>query len=157
VGFKPEDRREIEEPNKEALVQWLIKELGESVHLAQAYQPSLNTDLRPYKAAAKLKDLTEVLKDEGGLRVAALTEIVTRSMEKGLAAEEQTRVIETELKQNEEARIWLDSLAFYVSILNAEIGLTADDSVKVVMKKYGSRCEDQRVREWVEGYLTTGS
>jgi hypothetical protein len=161
VGFELEYGGEVNEPNKEGLIQWLIKELGEGnvqPYLARAYQPSLNTDLRPYKAAARLKDLTETLKDEGGLRVAALTEVVTRSMEKGLPEEEQNRAIETELKQNKPAGQWLESLAYYVNILNTEIGWTTDESVKFVMKKYGSKCEEQRVKEWVESYLTpTGS
>ncbi|MBN2592666.1 MAG: hypothetical protein JXA81_04090, partial [Sedimentisphaerales bacterium] len=152
VGFKLEERREVEEEDKDALTQWLIEELGEGnvqIYLARAYQPTLNTDLRPYKAAAKLKDLTEILKDEGGLRVTALVEIVTNSLEKGPVTVEQIR-------GNKAAGQWLDSLAAYVSILNTEIGLAADKSVDIAMKKYGSGLRpggEQRVAEWVRRYV----
>jgi hypothetical protein len=150
VGVDLEDRREMEEDKDANLMQWLSKELGDAqIHLARAYQPSLNTDLRPYKAAAKLKDLTEILKDEGGLRVAALVEIVTKSLEKGPVTVEQIR-------ENKAAGEWLDALAEYVSILNTEIGLAADESVNIAMKKYGSGLRpggEQRVAEWVRRYV----
>ncbi|MCJ7728770.1 MAG: DUF4097 domain-containing protein, partial [Sedimentisphaerales bacterium] len=152
VGVELEERREMKEEDKDALMGWLIEELGGGnvqMYLARAYQPTLNTDLRPYKAAAKLKDLTEILKDEGGLRVAALVEIVTKSLEKGPVTVEQIR-------ENKAAGQWLDALAAYVSILNTEIGLTADESVNVAMKKYGSGLRpggEQRVAEWVRRYV----
>jgi hypothetical protein len=149
VGFKPEDRREIEEPNKEALMDWLTEELGVPMYLAIAYQPTLNTDLRPYKAAEKLKEKAEILKDEGGLRVAALVEIVIKSLEKGPVTVEQIR-------ENKSAGQWLDALAEYVRILNTEIGLSADKSVDVAMAKYGRDLRpggEQRVAEWVRRYV----
>jgi len=136
----------------DALKGWLIKELGEGnvqKYLARAYQPTLNTDPRPYKAAARLKDLTEILKDEGGLRVAALVEIVTKSLEKGPVTVEQIR-------ENKAAGEWLDALAEYVSILNTEIGLTADESVKVAMIRYGRDLRpggEQKIANWVIKYI----
>jgi len=159
VDFKLKERREVNEPDKEALEQSLKDEIGEDnarIYLARAYKPSLNTDLFPYKAAKELTQLKGILKDEGGLRVAALVEIVTKSVEKGLAAEEQTRVIETELKQNEPAKEWLDALAKYVRILNTEIGLPADRSVDVAMKNYGQDLRpggEQQIAEWVKKYV----
>jgi hypothetical protein len=115
--------------------------------------------LRPYKAAARLRNLAETtLKGEGGLRLAALIEVVARHVAKGSQpTEEQMGLIAAELKNNEAARQWLEALAAYVVTLNStEIGWTADESVDFVMGKYGTELtqgEDMRGAMFIQMYL----
>ena len=158
VGFELEDRGEIEGVDMAALLAWLEEELGQGnvqSYLENAYLHC--TDLRPYKAAARLRNLAGILKDEGGLRLVALIEIVAKFVEEGSQpTEAQVTQIITELKKHKQAGEWLEALATYVSTLRTEIGWTADKSVALVMGKYGSELTqdgDVRGAMFIQMYL----
>jgi predicted nucleic acid-binding protein len=147
ISFEPEDRGEVAGADAEALMQWLAEELGAStvqVYLENAYLHS--TDLRPYKVAARLMKLAAILNDEGGTRLAALTDVINEFVEAGtLPSDEQMLAVLGRLQQHSgdtttygAAGEWLEALASYVGILSSEMGWATDKSVSFVMGKYGT-------------------
>jgi hypothetical protein len=148
IPLEPENRGEVEEADTEALMQWLVEELGETaaqVYLARAYPPSLNTDLRhPYKEVERLRNFAAILKDPGGTHIAALGRVVNEFVPPSVppSEEQMASIAEVfELHSNDgthyaTAGQWLDALAEYVAILNTKIGWPADKSIAFVMGKY---------------------
>jgi filamentous hemagglutinin family protein len=167
VPLEAEDRGEVEEDNRDTLMQWLVDELGEGnvqTYLARAYPPSLNTDLRPYKAAARLRNFATIIKDTEGDQIAALTQVVNEFIETpDPPSEEQMALIVSALTDKADtgthyalAAQWIDSLVEYVGVLNTEIGWTSEKSVAFVMKKYGSQLtegDDMRAAMFVQIYM----
>ena len=150
IHLEPENRGEVEEADAEALMQWLVEELGETaaqVYLARAYPPSLNTDLRhPYKEVERLRNFAAILKDPGGTHIAALGRVVNEFVSPSVPPSEEQMASIAEafaLHSNDgthyaTAGQWLDALAEYVGILNTKIGWPADKSIAFVMGKYST-------------------
>jgi hypothetical protein len=152
IALELKDRGEIEGVDTEALLlQWGAEEFGQGnvqSYLEGAYLHS--TDLRPYEALRKLKKLVEeILIDKGGQSQAALVEIVAKHVKEGSQpTEEQICLIAVELKNNEAVWQWLKAFTDYMVILNTEIGMTAEGSVKLAMEKYGP--EDMRGKLFIQ-------
>ncbi|MHC4616844.1 MAG: autotransporter outer membrane beta-barrel domain-containing protein [Planctomycetota bacterium] len=140
-------------------LQWLAQELGlcegdqrgedegfcqeiTQAYLAGAFLQS--TDLRPYRAANRLRDLADLLHDADGSRIAALVQVVNEFVPAPVPpSDEQMTLIVSAFEQHVNdgthyaaAGQWLDALTEYVGILSAEIGWPADESVAFVMGKY---------------------
>jgi hypothetical protein len=167
MPLEPEDSGEVEEADKEALMQWLVDELGESnvqTYLARAYPPSLNTDLRPYKAAARLQNFAAILKDPGGAHIAALSQVINEFIQVDAPpTEEQLAMIAQSFADHAgdgtyyaAAGQWTNALKEYIGVLNSEIGWPDDRSVVFVMRKYGSsirESSDLKTAMFVQTYL----
>jgi len=167
MPLEPEDKGEVEETDKEALMQWLIDELGEGnvqTYLARAYPPSLHTDLRPYKAAAKLQNFAAILKDPAGAHIAALSQVIGEVIQADVPpSPEQSAMIAQGFAEHVGdgthyalAGQWIDALAEYTGTLNSEIGWSTDKSITFVMGKYGSgiiESGDLRTAMFVQTYL----
>ena len=147
-------------------MQWLANELGlcegdpqrggdesRCQELAQAYLAGAflqSTDLRPHQAATQLRNLVEILHDSGGTRIAALGRVVNEFSQPGMPpSPEQFASISQAFAQHTNdgthyaaAGQWLDALTEYVTILNTDIGWSADESIAFVMGKYGTAITD---------------
>ncbi|MGA1980172.1 MAG: filamentous hemagglutinin N-terminal domain-containing protein [Sedimentisphaerales bacterium] len=142
-----------------ALLQWLAEELGEEtiqVYWEDAYLYS--TDLQPYEVAARLMNLTAILKDTNP-RLSALAAVVGEFIKKPPPSEEQMASLKSALLQHrgdgtnyDKAGEWLDALATYVSILNTGLGWSSERSIGFVMSKYGSEL-DRMSAVSIERYL----
>ena len=167
MPLEPEDKGEVEQTDKEALMQWLVDELGESnvqAYLARAYPPSLHTDLRPYKAAARLQNFAAILKDPAGAHIAALSQVIGEVIQADVPpSPEQSAMIAQSFAEHAGdgthyalAGQWIDALAEYTGTLNSEIGWSTDKSIAFVMGKYGSgiiESGDLRTAMFVQTYL----
>ena len=142
-----EDRGEVLEADREALMQWLAEELGESnvqTYLARAYPPSLNTDLGPsYRAIERFRDSATILKDPDGTQVAALGRVINESSTDVPMAPEFVDSITQTLAlhagdgtYHAAAGQWINALEDYTGILMSEMGWPRDRSVAFVTDKY---------------------
>jgi hypothetical protein len=154
-------------------MQWLVEELGESnvqAYLAKAYPPSLNTDLRPYEAAARLQNFAAILKDPGGIQIAALSQVISEVIQADVppTPEQSTMIAQSFADHAGDgthyalAGQWMNALTEYVSTINTDFGgtvrieregkteeLTAN---QFVMEKYGSEVGDTTAM-FVQTYL----
>jgi hypothetical protein len=161
------DQGEVEETDREALLVWLAEELGVGnvqTYLASAYAGLSNTDLRPYKAAAKLHNYATVLKDTEGGYVASLKQVVGEVVvTTDPPSEAQIATIVTALgKPVEEgghyaaAGEWIAAMGEYIGVLNSQIGWSPERSIGFVMEKYGSKLTadgELRTAMFVQMYL----
>ena len=117
--------------------------------IAQAYLAGAflqATDLKPYQAVARLRDLVEILHDVDGSRVAALVQVINEfSQPDAPPSPEQfasiAQAFETHVNDGTHyatAKEWLNTLTEYVTILNTEIGWQPEESIAFVMGKYGT-------------------
>jgi hypothetical protein len=142
---EPQDKGEVEEPDMEAL-RALLMELGIGVqpYLAKAYPPSLNTDMRLFKAAEKLQKLIPMLEDTEGRRIAALRVVVGQFFSTlASISDEQMASFRQELARHVDdgtdydlAGQSISALVKYVEILGTDIGWPMDRSVGFVMGRY---------------------
>jgi len=142
---EPEEQGEVEEPDMEALRALLI-ELGIGVqpYLSKAYPPSLNTDMRLFKAAEKLQKLIPMLEDSQGKRIAALQVVVGRFFSTlASISDEQMDSFRQELALHVDdetdydlARQSISALVQYVEVLSTDIGWPMDKSMGFVMGRY---------------------
>jgi hypothetical protein len=134
-------------------MKWLAEALGieeETIQIAVAATFICSSDIHPCEMAARLKDAAEILEDPNGTGVGALVRVVNEFIaEDAPISEEQMALIATALASHTDegtdyaaAGRWLDALAEYVSILTDEMGWSADDSVTLVMDKYGAAIEE---------------
>jgi len=163
IPLEPELRGEVEEPDIEALMRWLAEQgIGVQPYLAEAYQPSLNTDLELYKAALKLQNFAALLQDTDGTHIAALRRVVgevvavdTPPTEEQAAAIAQTFADHVgDSTYYALAGQWIDALTNHVGVLNSDIGWPVARSVGFVMKKYGTVLgDDIRAAMFVQMHL----
>ena len=160
-------------------MQWMARELGlcdgeeqgedenlcqeiTQAYLAGAFLQA--TDLRPYRAAARLRDLVEILHDTDGTRIAGLIRTVNEFSNPDMPpSPEQFALIAQTFAQHTDdgthyaaAGNWLDSLTEYVDILTTDIGWSHEESVAFVMSKYGTsitEAGDIGVTAYVQMYL----
>jgi hypothetical protein len=142
-------------------MRWLAQELGlcegdetgedagRCQEITQAYLAGAflqATDMRPHRAAVQLRNLVQILHDEGGTRISALSRVVGEFvLAVGPPSEEQMASIATAFATHANdgthyatAGQWLDALTEYVAILTGEIGWSADESIAFVMGKYAT-------------------
>ena len=146
---------------------WMAEELGVGnvqTYLASAYAGLSNTDLRPYKAAAKLQNFATVLKDVEGNYVASLRQVVGEVVTTtDPPSEEQIATIVSALGKPAEqgdhyaaAGQWVEALGEYIGVLNSQIGWSSEKSIAFVMDKYGSKLTsggEIRTAMFVQMYL----
>jgi hypothetical protein len=140
-----------------ALMQWTAAELGtdeRNVQIWVANTLAANRNIQPCDACADLKEAATVLKDVDGSRVAALGQVINEFA--SIAApptEEQMASIADAIandivgnRQYAEAGEYLDALAKYVGVLNAQMGFSADEAVQFATENYVQKLiEDQNV------------
>ena len=126
------------------LMAWLAGELGIPeetirVYLADAFLYS--TAIQPCDACARLMDAATVLEDTEGTRIAALAQVVNEFVapDAPIAPEQMASIASTMVSpeagtQYAAAGEWLDALAEYVGILNAEMGFSVPESIAFVNK-----------------------
>jgi len=126
------------------LMAWLAGELGIPeetirVYLADAFLYS--TAIQPCDACARLLEAATVLEDLEGTRIAALAQVVNEFVAPDVPiTPEQMASIASAVLSPEAgttyaaAGQWLDALAEYVGILNAEMGFSVPESVAFVGK-----------------------
>jgi filamentous hemagglutinin family protein len=132
--YELEVQEEVEEVYDEELLEWLAAEFNEpnvQTFVAQAHRSMLSTDLRPYKAAEKLRDFSQVLRDPEGIQIATVHGLIPE----GPLSEERMDAIMQTISQH----VWVNALTEYVRILSFEIGWESESSVEFAMDKYGSR------------------
>jgi len=142
-------------------IQWMANELGlcdgdqkgedenlcqeiSQAYLAGAFLQS--TDLRPYRAATRLRDLVEILHDDDGTRIAGLVRTVNEFSQPDMppSPEQFALIAQSFTDHNNDgthyaaAGEWLDAMMEYVAILNTDIGWSEDESIAFVMGKYGT-------------------
>jgi hypothetical protein len=140
---------------------WLAQELGlcegdqwgedqtQCQELTQAYLAGAffqATDVNPYRAAARLRTLVEILHDEDGSHITALNQVVSEFIQTPVPpSDEQMAAIVATFKEHVNdgthyaaAGQWLDALTEYVDILSTDIGWPTDESIAFVMGKYGT-------------------
>jgi hypothetical protein len=153
MPLEPEIQGEVERPDTEAIMQFL-EELGLEADmplLAAAYQESLNTDLRLYKAVEKLMRLEEILNDS--TRIAVLVPLIQGITETPVTTEEQMASFVQELNRQESAGQWINALTEFVAILNIEIGQELEASMVNAMRLYGNKLGGEDNEIFVEEYL----
>jgi len=140
------EQKEFEKCGCPALMKWLVDELGVAediqIHIANTFVHS--TDIEPCKAAARLNQAAKILADADG--VAALERVINEFVAPGVPiSEEQMASIATAFEEHAgdntyyaAAGQWIDALAEYVGVLTDEIGYSAEESVAIVMDKYGA-------------------
>jgi hypothetical protein len=151
--LEPELQGEVEEPDIEAIMQFL-EELGLEADmplLARAYQESLNTDLRLYKTVEKLMRLEEILNDR--TRIAVLIPLIQGITETPVTTEEQMASFVQELSRQESAGQWVNALTEFVAILNIEIGQELEASMINAMRLYANQLGGEENQLFVEEYL----
>jgi hypothetical protein len=126
------------------LMEWLAAELGIpeetiQVYLADAFLYS--TAIQPCEACARLLDAATILDDPEGTRIAALAQVVNEFVapDAPIAPEQMASIASAMVSpeagtQYAAAGEWLDALAGYVGILNAEMGFSIPESVAFVNK-----------------------
>jgi hypothetical protein len=143
--------------------------------IAQAYLAGAflqATDLKPYQAATRLRDLVEILHDADGSRVAALIQVINEfSQPDAPPSPEQfasiAQAFEAHVNDGTHyatAKEWLNTLTEYVTILNTEIGWQPEESIAFVMGKYGTAITESGdigvmafVQMQLEGFVCAGN
>jgi filamentous hemagglutinin family protein len=133
-----------------ALVRWAAQELGVKERAVQIWIANATAsamDIQPCDTCASLKHDAMILQDPDGKYIAALARVV-KEFASGTTppTEEQMASIAEALARNAgadnqyaTAGEYLDALADYVSILNSEMGLSAQEAVQFASDKYGTR------------------
>lgn len=166
AGGAPEEE-EFAEGSCPALMNWLAAALGieeKMIQIAVAATFICSTDIHPCEMAARLQDAAKILEDPNGTGVAALARVVNEFIAQDAPiSEEQIALIATALASHTDegthyaaAGRWLDALVEYVSILEDEMGWSADDAVTLVMDKYGApikESDDASLIAYVEARL----
>jgi hypothetical protein len=159
--YEPEEREEVEGPDIEELIRWAQEEgIPLRPYLVDAYEPSLNTSVRLYKAAERLREYSTGLTDTADVQVALLQQVILRHLQTPVTADEQLASFAqaiTQLRSDPQRYVssgvaWLDALTGYVQTLNTQIGYPVDMSVDFVMVKYGDRLADN-AQDFVAAYL----
>ncbi len=142
-------------------MQWMANELGlcdgdqqgedenlcqeiTQAYLAGAFLQA--TDLRPYRAATRLRDLVEILHDDDGTRIAGLVRAVNEFSQPDMppSPEQFASIAQSFADHSNDgthyaaAGEWLDALMEYVAILTSDVGWSEDESIAFVMGKYGT-------------------
>jgi hypothetical protein len=160
------EEEEFEQGGCPALMEWLTNELGieENIQIYISNSFTHSTDIQPCEAAARLKDAAGVLSDPEGVSFAALEQVVGEFIATSSPiSEEQLASIVTILSEHAgdgtyyaAAGEWMDNLGEYVSILIADLGYAADESIEITMAKYGEPViwsGDEGLNEFIEMQL----
>jgi filamentous hemagglutinin family protein len=144
VAAAPIPQPELKSGGCPALMSWVANELSLEADQLQIYMDgslAMTSDVQPCDMCARLQGAALALMDAGGTQLAALARVVNAvAAGPGPVSDEQMAMIAASLKKPAEgsdyalAAQWLDSLVQYVSILNNEMGMTADESAAFAAK-----------------------
>ena len=153
-----EDSDVMEETDTEELMLWLEKE-GIAPYLAEAYPPTLSTDINLIKAAKQLRDYDTILKETKNDQINILIQILGDHMQDpiNIAQINQHRV---RAWHRDDAVIdvlsgkWISALMGYVQTLNNQFGYPSGLSIDYVMTKYIERTlTDFEAQDLIEDLL----
>ena len=141
------EREVIEISGCPALVKWVASELGTDERNVQIWvgnSLASTGNIQPCDACEDLKTAATILQDVDGTRVAALANVINEfASSTAPPTEEQMASIADAIandiegnRQYAAAGEYLDALAQYVSILNSEIGFSADESIQFATDNY---------------------
>jgi hypothetical protein len=130
-----------------ALIEWAAAELGvdaEKMEVAMANSVASGRGIQPCDTCAKLKGAATILRDNSGLRVAALVQVINEvALSAAPPSEEENASITAAIANNNEpgnhyamAGEYLDSLAAYVGALNSEMNFSMADSMTFAADRY---------------------
>ena len=141
------ERVEFEISGCPALTKWVAAELGVKESTMQIW--AMNTmastrGIQPCDACAKLKTAAMILRDNGGIRSAALAQVIGEFSSGALPlSEEQDSSIIAAIANNlgtnshyAMAGEYLDSLAMYVGTLSNDLNFSATDSAMLAAERY---------------------
>lgn len=141
---------EIETSGCPGLVKWAAQELGvnaQTLDIGVSNSLALGQRIQPCDACGALRMAAKVLQDAGGLRVAALRQVINEFAPSDTPpTEEQMATIAEAITNNVEANNqralageYLDALAAYLSVISDELGFTVSESIQVAMNNYVDR------------------
>ena len=147
TSFDLEEEEDIQYADLEGSLQLLvdegfIDEENVQTYLDAAYSKMYATDLRPYKAAEKIKNYIPILADEGGTRLANLGALVNKHIasDDAIPSAEQYDSIVAELYSQDvqwaAAKEWLDAVVDTAGILTTEIGQPRDVTIANLTEIY---------------------
>jgi len=136
-----------------ALVKWAASELEfdeKTMEVWVANSLASGSNIQPCDACSRLMAAATILKDEGGRRIAALSQVVNEYASNDMpATEEQMASIADAIarstvtdSQYALANQYLDALAEYVGILNSEMNFSPTESVVLAADKYVAPLSD---------------
>ncbi|MEA3226269.1 MAG: Ig-like domain-containing protein, partial [Planctomycetota bacterium] len=137
-----------------ALTKWAAAELGVNESTMQIWARNTLASARgiqPCDACAKLKRAATILQDSGGLRSAALAQVISEFTSGAIPlSEEQDASIIAAIANNYNtnshyamAGEYLDSIAAYVGTLNSEMNFSVADSVTFAADRYVAPLADR--------------
>ena len=138
---------EIEYSGIPALAKWVAKELGvkgAQIEIWLTNALTFSRDIQPYETYARFRTAAVILKDNAGTRIKALTQVINEfASSTAPPTEEQMASIADAIASNAGAdnhyglaEEYLNALAQYISILNAEMGFSMSEAVELAKANY---------------------
>ena len=141
-----EDRGEIEEADTEEVMLWLEEE-GIAPYLAEAYQPTLSTDIDLIKAARKLRECAGILEDITYDQFEGFMRILSKMDSPVYLSKINGRHVKVWHRDNSIVALlsggWARALVFYVQTCTDEFYMPHDHAVKLCMRKYVNEIEKE--------------
>ena len=146
-GIAPLPAEEVETAGCSALMKWAAAELGvdeKKMEIGMANSVASAKGIQPCDTCAKLKGAATILRDNSGLRLAALVQVINE-VASGAAplSEEVSDSITAAIASNEDANShyamageYLDSLVAYVGVLNSEMEFSIAESITFAADRY---------------------
>ncbi|MEA3224957.1 MAG: hypothetical protein U9Q07_03335, partial [Planctomycetota bacterium] len=154
-GVAPLAEEELQTSGCSALMKWAAAELGvdeKKMEIWMANSVASGKGIQPCDTCARLKGAATVLRDNRGLRVAALAQVINEFTSGAIPlSEEQDASIIAAITNNSDAGShyamageYLDSIAAYVGTLNSEMNFSIDDSVMLAADRYVAPLADKQ-------------
>jgi hypothetical protein len=130
-----------------ALMSWAATELGveeKKIEIGMANSVASAMGIQPCDTCAQLKEAAAVLRDNSGLRVAALAQVISEFASNSVPlSEEQDTSIIAAISGNDAAGShyamageYLDALTAYVGTLSSEMSFSTADSIVFAADRY---------------------
>jgi hypothetical protein len=133
------------------LMDAVASELGvtsETIQVSIGIALTLNPGIQPCDACASLVDAIAILRDPAGTHMAAMMQVFdtlapanvpfTPEMAASIATAFADNLDNPDMPQYATAMEYVDAFVEYIAVLDTELGSPVDDSVALVMEKYGA-------------------
>jgi hypothetical protein len=133
------------------LMDAVASELGitsETVQISIGVALALNPGIQPCDACASLVDAIAILRDPAGIHMAAMMQVFdtlapagtpfTPEMAASIATAFADNLDNPDIPQYASAMEYADAFVEYIAVLDTELGSPVDDSMALVMEKYGA-------------------
>jgi hypothetical protein len=130
-----------------ALVKWAAAELGIDERMMQIWTVNAlasSRDIQPCDACERLKGVAAILRDDGGTRIAALSQVLGEfAPSTAPPTDEQMASVADVIARNSQAYNhyatageYMDALVVYVGILSTDLNFSAEESVMFAVDNY---------------------